>query len=79
MLFPGEIREIKDNILARQKSRAPFDIAVNVEVPPDRAQGVEAVRPYFEAGATWGIELAPEKPEEYLKRIQLGPPKSQAA
>jgi hypothetical protein len=57
MLFPGEIREIKDYILARRKSRAPFDIAVNVEVPPDRAQGVEAVRPYLRPAPPGALSL----------------------
>ncbi len=65
-LKPVEVREIKEYIMARRESDAPFDIAVNFESP-------SAVEAYYEAGATWCVALAPDDPEEYRERMRKGP------
>ncbi len=75
MLSPDEIREIKDYIMAQRQSDMPFNIAVNVVTDLNHHQNAEIVQPFFEAGATGCIELAPETPEQYLARIRAGPPK----
>ncbi len=74
-LKPEEVRQVKEIILAERSSKAPFDIAVNSETPADNRLGAEIVQPYLEAGATWCVELAPDDPQDYRKRIQAGPPK----
>jgi alkanesulfonate monooxygenase SsuD/methylene tetrahydromethanopterin reductase-like flavin-dependent oxidoreductase (luciferase family) len=74
MLSPAEIQEIKAYIFSWRKSETPFDIAVNVETTINPRQSAKIVAPFFEAGATWCIDLAPDTPEQYRARIQAGPP-----
>lgn len=77
-LMPEEVVQIKETIDAARRvapgSQAKIDIAVNCTTPLDNRVGAEMVRPYIEAGATWCVQLAPEDPQEYRKRIQAGPP-----
>jgi alkanesulfonate monooxygenase SsuD/methylene tetrahydromethanopterin reductase-like flavin-dependent oxidoreductase (luciferase family) len=75
LLTPTEVKEIAAYITAHRESTEPFDIAVNVDMPPDPKQAAEIVRPYFEAGATWCIALSPDTPEECREQIRNGPPK----
>jgi len=72
-LTPQEVGEIKSYVMENRTSGTPFDIGVNVELPPESKQPGEVFREYFDAGATWFIALAPENPEEYRLRIQSGP------
>jgi hypothetical protein len=46
----------------------------NVETQVNPHQAAEIMQPFFEAGATWCIELSPEIPEQYLECIRTGPP-----
>jgi alkanesulfonate monooxygenase SsuD/methylene tetrahydromethanopterin reductase-like flavin-dependent oxidoreductase (luciferase family) len=74
-LTPKEITEIVDYLQTQRKSTEPFDIALNVILPPDPKEAADVVRPYYEAGATWCVYLSPNTVEQNRERIRLGPPK----
>ncbi|MEW6094347.1 MAG: LLM class flavin-dependent oxidoreductase [Chloroflexota bacterium] len=74
LLTPEEISEIVAYLKIHRQRNEPFDVAVNVETPSDPKKAAEIVRPYFEAGATWCVELSPDTVEEYRERIRTGPP-----
>jgi alkanesulfonate monooxygenase SsuD/methylene tetrahydromethanopterin reductase-like flavin-dependent oxidoreductase (luciferase family) len=75
VIMPDEVRAIKALILSHRHTSEPFDIGVNVDIPLDKGRAAEMVQPYFEAGATWCIVLAPQTVEDYLERMRAGPPK----
>lgn len=54
----------------------PFEVIMSGETPPDRQQGIDVVRPFAEAGATWWVEEGLGWTlEEFRERIRSGPPK----
>ncbi len=70
--------DFRDCVAYIQKQRTldtPFDIVMSGETPLDHQQGIDIIRPFQEAGATWwaeeglGWELA-----EFRERIRSGPP-----
>lgn len=78
LLAPEEVGTIVAYLKAHRERVEPFDIAVNVQTSFDPQKAADVVRPYFEAGATWCVELSPGTVEEYRERIRIGPPKIQA-
>jgi alkanesulfonate monooxygenase SsuD/methylene tetrahydromethanopterin reductase-like flavin-dependent oxidoreductase (luciferase family) len=74
-ITPAEVKEMRAAIQAERRTDATFDIAVNVNIPLDKAKAVEMAQPYEDAGATWCIVLAPPRLEDYLERMRAGPPK----
>jgi alkanesulfonate monooxygenase SsuD/methylene tetrahydromethanopterin reductase-like flavin-dependent oxidoreductase (luciferase family) len=73
-LTPKEIAEIADYIQSHRTSIAPFDIALNMDIPTNPDEAVDVIMPYAEAGATWCVGLSPNTLEQYRERIRLGPP-----
>lgn len=63
-------------VQAQRTQNTPFDVVMSGETPLDIQQGIDIVRPFQEAGATWwveeglGWELA-----EFRERIRSGPPR----
>jgi alkanesulfonate monooxygenase SsuD/methylene tetrahydromethanopterin reductase-like flavin-dependent oxidoreductase (luciferase family) len=75
LLTLDEVKQVAAYVQAQRASADPFDIAVNVAAPADARERAEMARSYFQAGATWCIELSPDTLEEYRERIRSGPPK----
>jgi alkanesulfonate monooxygenase SsuD/methylene tetrahydromethanopterin reductase-like flavin-dependent oxidoreductase (luciferase family) len=74
-LRPDEVAAIAAYIAAHREHTGPFDIAVNVDTPPDPEQAAALADRYAQAGATWWIDLDRGSPEEYRARIRQGPPR----
>jgi hypothetical protein len=74
MLTPEEVEAIVATVQEQRERPDPFDVAVNVALPADPLEAVEAVRPYQEAGATWCVTLSPATVAAYRDRIRSGPP-----
>ncbi|MGQ0600445.1 MAG: LLM class flavin-dependent oxidoreductase, partial [Anaerolineales bacterium] len=74
-LTPGEVKEVSAYTASIRQQVGPFDIAVNVEASTDPHQAFKVVKPFFDSGATWVIELDQGSHAEYLKRIRNGPPR----
>ncbi len=61
---------------AHRAREAPFDIIMSGEIPPDQQRGIDRVRPFAEAGATWWIEGGYDFTfEEFRARIRSGLPR----
>lgn len=77
---PDDIREVRDFVTHHRKpakSSAPFDIIIGgVTSGKDKKRGIENVRKYAEAGATWWIESVYSwDPKASFRRIKEGPPR----
>lgn len=72
---PAEIREVKTYIDKHRRKKTPFDIVVGGQTPAGkRKRGLEIVRPFEEAGATWWLESVWSSMDKVRKRIKEGPP-----
>ncbi len=71
-----EIKKLKQ-FVERRRSSAPFDIVVGGTTPGgNRKRSEAAVRPFADAGATWGLEGRMEASWDNLgKRVRQGPPR----
>jgi hypothetical protein len=76
-ITPADVAAIRGYVLERRGSVEGFDIVVEGLTPPgDRVAGVEIVRPWAEAGATWWTEADWRQPVERLReRVAAGPPR----
>jgi len=77
---PEDIREMKEWILENRTLKTPFDIIIEGKTPVDKRDNWrDIVIPYYEAGATWWIEVmwdltSKDGDEPLLERIRAGPP-----
>jgi hypothetical protein len=78
---PEVLREMVNWIQMNRGDTAPLDVIVEGTTPGDDAEkAAGAIRPYFEAGATWWIEAMwdtidhADSTAEVLARIRQGPP-----
>ncbi len=75
-LMLDDFRACLAYIQEQRTQDTPFDVVMSGETPLDIQQGIDIVRPFQEAGATWwveeglGWELA-----EFRERIRSGPPR----
>lgn len=76
-VLPADVREMKAFIDANRTTATPFDIVVEGKTASlGRAQISDKLNPWFEVGATWGIEGMWSDPEDQiLSRILQGPPR----
>jgi hypothetical protein len=79
---PADIPAIKTFVLEQRALTTPFDIIWEGETPgDDRAQALEIVQPWAEAGVTWWLEAVWQTPEtqggmEGMRaRVRQGPPR----
>lgn len=77
-LSTDDLREILDYISRHRTNTGPFEVVVGGSTPSDPEEGVEKVRPWIEAGATWWSEdingwRGPL--DEMRERIRQGPPR----
>ncbi len=74
---PADLAQVKAYVEANRALTTAFDfIADGKTTGLDRAQEVEKLAPWVEAGATWWIEAAYGEPEEsVLARLRQGPPR----
>lgn len=75
LLTAEEVKEIVTYLQSLRKRNDPFDIAINIDLTDNLADGEEIVQPYLETGATWCVALSPETLDEFEQLIQNGPPK----
>jgi alkanesulfonate monooxygenase SsuD/methylene tetrahydromethanopterin reductase-like flavin-dependent oxidoreductase (luciferase family) len=74
---PGDVEEIAIFLKSQQSHSGVIDIAVSGETPPNLEKCAEITRQFYEAGATWWIELINDHVgslEEMSVRIRNGPP-----
>lgn len=73
---PEDIREMKTYVDANRSLTTPFDIVVEGKTASlDRAQMLDKLRQWTDAGATWWTESLWGEPEDrILARIRQGPP-----
>lgn len=79
---PETLRQAVDWLNARRKVDTPLDVIIEQQTPgDDPARGVEILKPWADAGATWYIESMwetmddPNGQQKVLARIKQGPPK----
>jgi alkanesulfonate monooxygenase SsuD/methylene tetrahydromethanopterin reductase-like flavin-dependent oxidoreductase (luciferase family) len=75
-VLPADVRLMADYAARHRSESTPFDIVAEGKTPlGDSAAGIELVRPWIEAGATWWIEARwDEDSETTLRRLRQGPP-----
>lgn len=75
-LQPEDIRQMKAYIEANRTLTTPFDIIVEGNTfGLERAQSVDKLSPWIEAGATWWMESMGQTPQdELLAHLRKGPP-----
>lgn len=72
-----DIREIRRFILKNRRAKTPFDVVYEGQTPVGGLEkGIETVKQWEEAGATWWIESRWSTPGEVLPRIKQGPPRA---
>ena len=75
----ADFREIYDYVKSQRSQQlagAPFEFIMSGETSLDQQQGIEQVRPFAEAGATWWVEEGLGFSfEEFRQRILAGPPR----
>jgi len=77
-LTPSDLRDIIKYMEKYREGNNKFDIIIAGETPLDSEKGVEIVKPYAEAGATWWNEYINGwrgSFKEMRERIRKGPPK----
>lgn len=76
---PDHVRQMKAYVDQHRRTDAPFDIVAEGATPADDPAAAAAqVRPWAEAGATWWIEAAWDRPQDrpaWEARLQAGPPR----
>lgn len=76
MLTPDDVREIRAYVAAHRTRPEPFEIALNVVLPPDPQQAAEKVRPYQAAGATWCVAIPGDASLAAVRAlVRSGPPR----
>lgn len=77
LLTPQDVSEVRALVGTERSSSAPFDIAINGEVP-DHAHPESYVAAFEEAGATWWVWVALHEAtvDDYRRRIGQGPPRA---
>ena len=78
LVTPEDLATIVDYVREHRDSTnppggAPFDVALGVYLPPDRAQARDIIDAYAAAGATWLID-SPPNPDAVSERIRAGLP-----
>lgn len=77
LLTPGDFKNIVEFIEKHRAAKTPFDVVsmgISSGQKPEKRR--EKVTGYYEAGATWWLELilSSVKPDDVRKRIAAGPP-----
>ncbi|MFX0045792.1 MAG: hypothetical protein ACFE8Z_08095, partial [Candidatus Hermodarchaeota archaeon] len=76
-LTPSNFKDILEFIEAKRTAETPFDvIAMGMTSGQKPEKRRKNVAEYYEAGATWWLELilSSVKPDEVRRRISAGPP-----
>jgi hypothetical protein len=73
LLTPDDVGLAAAYVKSQRQTEGPFDIAVNLEFPPDRSPAADLCRAFEAAGATWCVALSPDTVEEYREQIRQGP------
>ena len=77
LLNPDDFKDIVEFIEKHRTAKTPFDVvAMGMSSGQKPEKRKERVTGYYEAGATWWLELilSSVKPDEVSKRIAAGPP-----
>ena len=74
LVTPEDLATILDYVRQNRDTDAPFDVALGVYLPPDRAQARDIIDAYAAAGATWLID-SPPNPDALSERLRAGVPK----